>query len=453
MDSCTYAFSTASNLLYVDKDINLIKESFSNNGIKFNNKFYSIILHTSLQPIMGFNFDRIDSISMVCTNAFDTNITTTKTIFHSYNDTIILTQSFVDFKFRKLSDNTFLLIFNSLPHIETGSSDFEVSKLMIIDTLCNVIKEKTWHSYIASYDVCETKNHIVINKICAEGGDWFSIDGTNFYYNSVGEIYFFDKDSLTLQDSISNKHSMFSKRLNEYEFLAWEIGGIIPNMDHVITFYTIDSRTKSITRTFMNNTDLLDVYSYNGDGEHGEYLSSFITEDSVYIVLGYDSIDEYFTKHKVGIIVLNINPKDGKTNFTIDIPLSDYNDNALCFIGGIQATSDGGAIVSIGEWSELGDRSLLVKVMPDGFVSITNIIEDSPIALCYPNPAKDKINFSCSEQIKEIEIFNNLGQKVLSRKINNKFTTIDVANLATGNYIAKIHTDKTAISKKFNVAR
>jgi sugar lactone lactonase YvrE len=75
-----------------------------------------------------------------------------------------------------------------------------------------------------------------------------------------------------------------------------------------------------------------------------------------------------------------------------------------------------------------------------------NIIKG--IAL-YPNPAKDALYISLQEQIKEIRIYDLLGQLVKHQYWNNNEATINIEKLSVGIYLVKIRTNKAIISVKF----
>lgn len=66
-----------------------------------------------------------------------------------------------------------------------------------------------------------------------------------------------------------------------------------------------------------------------------------------------------------------------------------------------------------------------------------------------PNPAKDilNLNFQDFENIQSISIYNILGQLV--QITTNLSNSINVADLKTGNYIIKLHTEQGEISGKF----
>lgn len=66
----------------------------------------------------------------------------------------------------------------------------------------------------------------------------------------------------------------------------------------------------------------------------------------------------------------------------------------------------------------------------------------------YPNPTDSHIFFTSSDQIEQIEIFNNLGQQVYNSKSKDQ---VDVSNFSNGLYIIKLTlNDKTTKSIKFH---
>jgi len=56
----------------------------------------------------------------------------------------------------------------------------------------------------------------------------------------------------------------------------------------------------------------------------------------------------------------------------------------------------------------------------------------------YPNPVKNTFNITHDDTIKSLEIFNLIGQSIMSFEINNKEAKIDITSIPKGNYIIKI---------------
>ena len=70
--------------------------------------------------------------------------------------------------------------------------------------------------------------------------------------------------------------------------------------------------------------------------------------------------------------------------------------------------------------------------------SLANNSFDSANFSFYPNPVKDILNLSYNQEISSVEIFNLLGQKVSSNKINANNARIDMSNLSKGAYMVKV---------------
>lgn len=71
-------------------------------------------------------------------------------------------------------------------------------------------------------------------------------------------------------------------------------------------------------------------------------------------------------------------------------------------------------------------------------LSVTDSIISSQEVNYFPNPAKDIVTFSSKNIIENITIFNLLGQEVLSKQVNSEDLSIDISNLSSGTYIAKL---------------
>lgn len=83
-------------------------------------------------------------------------------------------------------------------------------------------------------------------------------------------------------------------------------------------------------------------------------------------------------------------------------------------------------------------------------MSIDEITLDGNIKT-YPNPFVNQLTIEANNPIQKVEIYNLLGQKVKIIEINNpieNLITIDLSELAQGNYMAKIYTDVYVKSNK-----
>jgi len=67
----------------------------------------------------------------------------------------------------------------------------------------------------------------------------------------------------------------------------------------------------------------------------------------------------------------------------------------------------------------------------------------------YPNPASDVLNISAQSTINTVEIFNVLGQKVITMQVENTSAEINVSNLNAGIYLIKYEINNSISTKKF----
>jgi len=73
--------------------------------------------------------------------------------------------------------------------------------------------------------------------------------------------------------------------------------------------------------------------------------------------------------------------------------------------------------------------------------SLSAIEFDSSNFSSYPNPVKDVLNVSYIQTISSVEVFNLLGQKVMSKTLNANEGQIDLNSLSNGTYLVKVATE------------
>nr|WP_294787130.1 T9SS type A sorting domain-containing protein [uncultured Flavobacterium sp.] len=71
--------------------------------------------------------------------------------------------------------------------------------------------------------------------------------------------------------------------------------------------------------------------------------------------------------------------------------------------------------------------------------------------ILYPNPSEQVLNITKNEdiEINSFEIYNILGQLIISVPNGNRISNIDISRLKTGNYFIKVKSDKGSSSMKF----
>ena len=73
----------------------------------------------------------------------------------------------------------------------------------------------------------------------------------------------------------------------------------------------------------------------------------------------------------------------------------------------------------------------------DGTTAISTVISENNIT-CYPNPITNKLTVSAKTEISQLIIRNLLGQSVKSVAVNSTEKTIDLSNVASGNYFLTV---------------
>jgi hypothetical protein len=87
-------------------------------------------------------------------------------------------------------------------------------------------------------------------------------------------------------------------------------------------------------------------------------------------------------------------------------------------------------------------------------VYVTGI--DNPLAaetVVYPNPARDQVTISSSEEMTRITIVNYVGQLIDNRELNQNKVVLNTTNYESGIYIVRIETESGIVTKRFAVAR
>ena len=87
-------------------------------------------------------------------------------------------------------------------------------------------------------------------------------------------------------------------------------------------------------------------------------------------------------------------------------------------------------------WSNSTEQGTFSIQMTNPTLAVTNTKSND--FTFYPNPVTDYLNLSYDNNISKVEIFNLLGQQVLSKTVNATQSKIDMSNLNTGTYLVKV---------------
>ncbi|MDR1848365.1 MAG: T9SS type A sorting domain-containing protein [Bacteroidales bacterium] len=388
----------------------------------------------------------IDSMLLFC-YGLDGNKVFIKKIFDSNGDSIFFNYYDEDEHHFFVTKEKNIFIYLHKYYANYDSPEYDYNRFILVDTLGNILKDRAFTS-------TEIDDFWFREKGVAPFGAWTITHALiehkdNFEYilsqiaDSSSFSVFFDKQTLEVIDSASYGDSLIVIQQN-YIDVNDSIGvslsrSMVRNgmpTDHYVNIYVIDYKNHNVLHTskfYYNENEIEPWYPIQF-----QKTIDFTNLDSIYYC--YSGFDN--TLHLVNFSV------SGIINYQYDFEFYANNFGQLI---GIKATSDGGVAISVLTDNVYNINSNVIKFDPYGRVSLEGVQGDKPMLVSYPNPAKDNINFSCSDVIEELEIFNLLGQKVYASKVKDKFVAVDVSGFVSGNYVAKIHTDKGIITKKFVV--
>ena len=317
-------------------------------------------------------------------------------------------------------------------------------RIIKFDTLGNLLKSKIYYEPIDEYHINEMGGYLMFSKRVNISGD------------SLFKLYYINKETLEIEDSISNVAFGYKEKINDSLMFVNGIFLRTPPIysDTINDLYIMNIRTKEFKPITFFPLEGRENGAWKDMGwpsitNHAD----FTNPDSVYYVYNVRSGSGMDYNFSGNIEIVNFNSTTGDTNYVYRM---DYEPNTGKQIQGIKATKDGGLIILMYSFTN-GSPSILyswiVKFMPNGFVGLTNIETNEKASIkVYPNPAKDYIyvdieaeRFSSSE----IELFDIQGRLVKKSKLNAQIgNRIDVSMLNPGAYNYRVVINGKGISGK-----
>jgi hypothetical protein len=74
-------------------------------------------------------------------------------------------------------------------------------------------------------------------------------------------------------------------------------------------------------------------------------------------------------------------------------------------------------------------------------IGLANTTFDKSNFTYYPNPVKDVLNLSYTNNISNVAVFNLIGQQMSSKTVKANHSKVDMSNLASGTYLVKVTSD------------
>ena len=87
----------------------------------------------------------------------------------------------------------------------------------------------------------------------------------------------------------------------------------------------------------------------------------------------------------------------------------------------------------------------LIQRLP---VSISEVKKEVEV-MAYPNPTSDLLHFVSQNSIENISILSLQGEKVQNYIVDNKSAVLNIENLPSGIYLARVYTEEGIATKRF----
>lgn len=183
------------------------------------------------------------------------------------------------------------------------------------------------------------------------------------------------------------------------------------------------------------------------NGITGEMFSVNITDDTIYSINKTTG-----AATSVGAIGFDASYAQGM----------EFHPDGTCFMAAYNNTTGSGELRTVDTST---GATTLVGAFPGGaeidalaipglaHVGINEVTVNNTIVNVYPNPAKDILNISASQNIINVTLINTFGQLVFGSDVNGSNTIINTSSLTDGVYYLQIKTADGITTKKISVIK
>lgn len=218
----------------------------------------------------------------------------------------------------------------------------------------------------------------------------------------------------------------------------------VPNLPLCTTLENagLGNNWKTVNNPGAGFTTKVLSYSYDfADAANSWFYSntvSLVAGTSYTVSYDYGNNTDYYTEK----LRVSYGATANAAAMTNEIAVHDaVNQGALqSNIATFTPTVSGDYVIGFNAYSDANqDQLYLDNIVIDVVLGNSNF--DSNSFTAYPNPVKDMLNVSFTQNISDVAVYNLLGQQVLFMNMNANKGQIDMSNLATGTYLVKVNTE------------
>ncbi|MDR1847140.1 MAG: choice-of-anchor J domain-containing protein [Bacteroidales bacterium] len=160
------------------------------------------------------------------------------------------------------------------------------------------------------------------------------------------------------------------------------------------------------------------------------------------------ALDDGYPEEKYGVFVSTTNndPNSFTELFTETLESSTYVQHSVSIPA---AFANQQVYIAFRHFDCTDMFALLIDniAVTEGTNGLTNIDNINNVVSVYPNPVSNVLTLNSAMNMNRVEIYNVLGQKVFEAEQNGLTTSINVEELAAGNYVARIFVDGGVATK------
>jgi len=266
-----------------------------------------------------------------------------------------------------------------------------------------------------------------------------------WYPNDCQSMFYFEQDEQNAYQMQFFDASLFSGNDN---FWFWDFGdgnySYLQNPVHVFSaegYYdiTLEINSDSCLSVFTMELMIFEDSTYS-QGLEALFYPEFLDENTV----------KFHNLSSGNITDLRWDFDDGHYSFDHD-PTHDFDEVGIHEIA-LSVRNDDGAnttIITIDNAVKSSKNILYSVSFPGGTFSSVQELENTQLSI-YPNPVADFLSIELHDKSDfNIQIFNSLGQILMSDQVNNQKNTINVSALPAGVYFIKIYSGKSIKTATF----
>ncbi len=161
-------------------------------------------------------------------------------------------------------------------------------------------------------------------------------------------------------------------------------------------------------------------------------------------------IQDVYTTEKEGLWIDHMIQHKGTNALNFRVPGTDsiaaYQYETEVYRS-IFSTISFGGIIDTNIRTEFMNKAVSWLLGTTGAVEITS--KEKLDILVYPNPARDHVKIGMLDKMNEVKIFNNTGQVVYQKNVEDSKIDVNISSLKTGMYVVQARTAKGMATERF----